>query len=897
MALTPGSRIGVYDITAQIGEGGMGQIFRATDTRLKRQVAIKILPPSVAADADRLARFQREAEVLASLNHPNIAAIYGLEESGGLTALVMELVEGDDLSQRIAKGAIPIDDALQMAQQIADALEAAHEQGIIHRDLKPANIKVRADGTVKVLDFGLAKVLAPEGTGATADAMNSPTLTSPAMTQRGMILGTAAYMSPEQAKGRPADKRSDIWAFGCVLYEMLAGRPPFDGESVLDMLGVVLMKEPDWALLPSSTPPAVSSVLRSCLQKDRKQRVHDVGDVSLALRGAFDTPERPASQRAVEARSDRWRRTMGLAVSLIVAAAAAGTAVWVAVRPAPPAAVRTEVTTSGATALLINGYNRDLAITPDGSRIVYRGQAQLLVRALDRLEPTVLGGLGLPRGVFTSPDGQWVGFFDGNTFLKKVAITGGAPVLLSTIDGNGSRGATWGPDGRIIYATNALTSGLCRVSAGGGTPTVLTRPDPAQGEADHVWPEFLPGGQSVLFTITPARGGIENAHIAVLDLKAGTYKTLLRGGSHAHYVPTGHLVYGAGGTLRAVRFNLARLEVIGTPVTVLDQVVMTPAGAVDMVIAANGTMVYVSGGMGGAAGSLVWVDRAGHEEPLSAPVRTYTFPRISPDGTRIAVDIRDQERDIWIWNLARQTLTRLTFDPFGDTYPMWSPDSRRVIFGSDRSGVENLYWQLADGTGAAERLTESVNQQRPSGFTPDGAQVIIGERTPTGSDVMLMPLRPPRLARPLLHTSFNERNAEVSPEGHWLAYESSESGREEVYVRPFPDVEGGRWQISTGGGRTPLWSRNGRELFYLSPANFMMGVQVEPETSWSNTTPVQILKTQYFESGVGSARTFDISPDGRRFLMIKPGGDNGPQSLVVVQNWLEELKRRVPANQ
>ena len=627
------------------------------------------------------------------------------------------------------------------------------------------------------------------------------------------------------------------------------------------MLGVVLMKEPDWALLPSSTPPAVSSVLRSCLQKDRKQRVHDVGDVSLALRGAFETPERPASQRAVEARSERWRRTMGLAVSLIVAAAAAGTAVWVAVRPAPPAVVRTEVTTSGATALLINGYNRDLAITPDGSRIVYRGQAQLLVRALDRLEPTVLGGLGLPRGVFTSPDGQWVGFFDGNTFLKKVAITGGAPVLLSTIDGNGSRGATWGPDETIIYATNALTSGLCRVSAGGGTPTVLTRPDPAQGEADHVWPEFLPGGQSVLFTITPARGGIENAQIAVLDLKAGTYKTLLRGGSHAHYVPTGHLVYGAGGTLRAVRFNLARLEVIGTPVTVLDQVVMTPAGAVDMVIAANGTMVYVSGGMGGAAGSLVWVDRAGHEEPLSAPVRTYTFPRISPDGTRIAVDIRDQERDIWIWNLARQTLTRLTFDPFGDTYPMWSPDSRRVIFGSDRSGVENLYWQLADNTGAAERLTESVNQQRPSGFTPDGDRSSSGNSPPREtSDVDAPSSAAPCAAA--VQTSFNERNAEVSPDGHWLANESSESGREEVYVRPFPDVEGGRWQISTGGGRTPLWSRNGRELFYLSPANFMMGVQVEPERRGATPRRCRFSRpsTSSLESGVPDVRHLPRRP-------------------------------------
>jgi hypothetical protein len=891
MPLSVGTRLGPYEVLSAIGAGGMGEVYRARDTRLKRDVALKVLPAPFAHDPDRMARFQREAELLATVNHPNIAAVHGLEKAEGLTAIVLELVEGETLADLIGRGPIPVNDTLAIARQIADALEAAHEKGIIHRDLKPANVAFTDAGTVKVLDFGLAKAI--DHAPASGDAFHSPTMTSPAMTGMGVILGTAAYMSPEQAKGRAADKRCDIWAFGCVLYEMLAGRRPFEGEAVSEMLAAVLMKDPDWALLPSSTPPVVRSVLRSCLQKDRKQRVHDIGDVSLALQGAFETAAPPAAQRAVDAESARWRRAMGLGAAMLVAAGVAGGAVWLLMRPAQPNVVRTEVTTSSATALLINGFNRDLAITPDGSRIVYRGQAQLLVRSLDRLEPTALGGLGLPRGVFTSPDGQWVGFFDGNTVMKKVVITGGSPVTIAAVDGNGSRGAAWGPNETIIYATNASGTGLQRVSAAGGDPIVLTRPDTARDEGDHLWPEFLPDGRHVLFTIAPPTGGIENAQIAVLDLRAGTYKSLLRGGSHAHYVPTGHLVYGASGTLRAVGFNLDRLEVIGTPVSVLDQVVTTSAGAADMAVAANGTMVYVPGGNAAAAGSLVWVDRAGREEAINAPVRPYTYPRISPDGTRVAVDIRDQERDVWIWDLARQTLTRLTFGPADELFPMWSRDNQRVIFASNRSGVENLFWQPADGTGSVERLTESANPQRPSGTTVDGTQIAFGELTSKGSDLMLLPLRPPRVAQPLLRTTSNERNAEIAPDGRWLAYESNESGREEVYVRPFPEVDGGQWQVSTGGGRTPLWSRDGRELFYLSLGNLMMGVQVEPGPVWRTTTPAQILKNQYFESGLGSARTFDISPDGRRFLMIKPGGDNAPQSLVVVQNWLEELKRRV----
>jgi len=498
--------------------------------------------------------------------------------------------------------------------------------------------------------------------------------------------------------------------------------------------------------------------------------------------------------------------------------------------------------------------------------------------------------------VFVSPDGLWVGFFDGNSLLKMVAITGGPPVTIARTDGNGPRGATWGPDGTIVYATDGTSTGLQRVSAAGGDPTVLTRPNRERGEADHLWPELLPGGQAVLFTISAATGGLDNAQIAVSDLETGTSKVLVRGGHHAHYVPTGHLVYGAGGTLRAVAFDRHRLEVAGTPVPVLEQVVTSVGGAVDVAFAANGTMVYVPGrGSAGAARSLVWVDRMGREEQVPAPLRAYSLPRISPDGTRVALTVMDQEQDIWIWDFARESLTRFTFDPGTDQYPLWSPDSRRLIFASARARGTNLFWQAADGSGTVEQLTEGPTLRLPVAMTPDGSRIIVRE-VGQQDDLMVVPLQPPRRSQPLVQTMFGERNAEIAPDGRWLAYESNESGREEIYVRPFPDVSGGRWQVSTGGGRMPLWSRNGQELFYGSPDGALMGVRMEPGPSWRSSTPARILQSQFAYSGFG--RAFDIARDGRRFLMIREGGGNeaAPQNLVVVQNWLEELKRLVPPN-
>lgn len=905
MSVGPGTRLGPYEIQSAIGAGGMGEVYRARDTRLKRDVALKILPESFAADSERLARFQREAEVLASLNHPHIATIHGIEESAGTRALVMELVDGETLAEAIARGPMPVEEALRIAKQIAEGLEAAHEQGIIHRDLKPANIKITPDGQVKVLDFGLAKLADASAAGAASALSMSPTITSPALATRvGVLLGTAAYMSPEQARGREADRRSDVWAFGCVLYEMLTAKRAFDGEDVAVVLASVIKGEPDWAALPSEVPKPILMLLRGCLEKERRSRVADLGTVSFVLTHRVQFAERVvervevpvAAEPVAVPRPPIWRRAMPT-TTLCIGALLAGGGVWLLTRPAPPRLVRTEVTTAGAAALSITGFDRDLVVTPDGSRLIYRGNSQLFVRALDQLEPDVLSGLGAPRGVFVSPDGQWIGFFDGNQLLKKVAITGGPPVTITRSDGTGPRGATWGADGTIVYATNAST-GLHRVSAAGGDPTVLTKPNRERGEVDHLWPEFLPGSRALLFTITATTGGLDNAQIAMLDLQTGTYKVVVRGGSHAHYVPSGHLVYGAGGTLRAVAFDFGRLNVVGTPVPVLEQVLMTAAGAVDVAAANNGTMVYVSGrGTAGAGRSLVWVDRMGREEPLPTPVRAYQYPRISPDGTRVALDIRDQEQDIWIWDFARQTLTRLTFDSANDQFPVWLPDSRRLIFASARTGATNLFWQAADGTGAVERLTEGTSTQYANAVTPDGSRIVFREDG-QGHDLVLLPLPSPRRPQPLIQTMFGERNAEIAPNGRWLAYESNESGREEIYVRPFPDVSGGRWQVSTGGGRIPLWSRKGQELFYVSPDGILMGMRVEEAPSWRSSTPARVLQGQYYYALPGNGRTFDIAPDGRRFLMIKQGGSNeaAPQNLVVVQNWFEELKRLVPTN-
>ncbi len=917
ITLPPGSRIGPYDILSTLGAGGMGEVYRAHDAKLHRDVAIKVLLPAVANDPDRRARFSREAQVLASLNHPNIAAIYGLEESEGVLALVMELVDGPTLADRIAQGAIPLADALPIAQQIAEALEAAHEQGIIHRDLKPANIKVRPDGVVKVLDFGLAKAMDPAG--ASSDhAMNSPTISLHA-TQAGMILGTAAYMSPEQARGKAVDKRSDLWAFGCVLYEMLTGTRAFAGDDVSDTLARVLMKEPDWEALPASTPLAIRKLLHRCLAKDRRQRLSDAADARLEIEDAQTAPLGEAVVPLPARHVPTWRRVVPYIVACGLLTLVVGTTVWFATRPPLPRVTRFTITPPASAPLTLD-VGRHLAIAPDGTRLAYVGAngTLLVVHALDQLAPTVLTGLGAPSHPVFSPNGQWIAFFDGVTALKKVATTGGPAVTLSPINGPPNGGANWAADDTIIFMKGDNSTGLLRVRAAGGEPEVLTRPDRAHGEAYHYYPEVLPGGKAVLFTILPSGPG--QNQVAVLDLRTGERTVLVRGGSQAQYVAPGYLVYALGGTLWAVAFDLGRLAVLGSPVPVVEGV-MPLAGGLGAVfsVTPDGTLVYVPGGaQTGAQRTLVWVDRRGREEPLEAPPRAYVYPRLSPDGKRVAVSVTDQEGDIWIWDLSRQTpLKRFTFDPGMDLSPVWTPDGRRLVWSSQRVLPRNLYGQAADGSGAAERLTESPYGQFPYGFSPDGTRLLLREDGPgTGQDLaMLDSERPsagsgrgepvePRRVTPLIRTAFNERNGEISPDGRWLAYESNESGQDEIYVRPFPAVDAGRWQLSTGGGRQPLWARNVRELFYRTSDGALVAVPIASAEEargpgFSAGTPSLLVKGQYYNSsGAFLGRTYDVSLDGQRFLMIKEGGvadqTATPTQIVVVQNWVEELKRLVP---
>ncbi len=900
MPLSAGTRVGAYEIVSALGAGGMGEVYRARDTKLDRAVAIKILPEAFAADAERVARFQREARTLASLNHPNIAQIHGFEESNSLRGLVMELVEGEDLAERIARGALPPGDAVGIAQQVAEALEAAHGQGIIHRDLKPANIRVRPDGTVKVLDFGLAKAVEPSGVGPIAS--QSPTITTPAMTHTGMILGTAAYMSPEQALGKPVDERADIWAFGCVLYEMLTGQRAFAGQGVSETMARVLEREPDWTQLPATLSPTLRTYIERCLQKDPRQRIQAVGDVRLALEGAFETA---GSQTPAPVGAAPWRRLALVgAMAMIAGGAIVGALVWEMRQgeATPPRVSRLQLAPAGAAALSVDWNDRDLAITPDGSRLVYVGNqgTQIFVRAVDALAPVPVF-TGRVGGLFLSPDGHWIGFRDGLGVLKKVAVTGGPAVTLGTIDTAGFIGATWGPEDKIIVATNNVDTGLQQLSAADGRLTVLTRPDRSQGEADHCWPEILPGGKAVLFTITSLTGGLDAAQVAVLDLQTGSRKILMRGGSHAHYVSSGHLVYAAAGALHAVAFDLASLEPRGTPVTLVPDVVTTINGGMDAVVANDGTLAYVLDTVEQTPRTLVWADRQGLETSIPAPPRPYLLPAVSPDGTRVAVFVNDEQRDVWLWDLRRTTLTRLTTKPGVDVVQVWTHDSRRLIFTSERAGVRNIYWQAADGAGDAEQLTESPKTQYPTGVTRDGRWLIFTEESPTTSnDVMALELNASRRVTPLVQSPFDEQNGTVSPDGRWLAYEASESGRFEIYVRPFPDVNSARWTVSTAGGTRPIWVQRGQELelVYVSPTGALMGVHVPRGPAWSATTPAQAVKEGYFTNLNWWGRSYDVSPDGQRFLMIKQGGVDGtaaPPSIIVVQNWVEELKRLVPA--
>jgi serine/threonine-protein kinase len=900
-SLVIGQQLGHYRIEAVIGAGGMGIVYRARDTRpkLDRIVAIKVLTPDLRDDSELLRRFEREGRALAALNHPHICAVFDVGQADGIDFLVMEHVGGETLAERLTRsGALPVREALEIAIDVAGALEAAHEHGIIHRDLKPANIKIRDDGTVKVLDFGLAKAIE---TTSPAGATMAPTV-SGRHTQPGIILGTAAYMSPEQASAKPVDKRTDLWAFGVVLLEMLTGRRVFEGETASHVLAAILTKEPDWTALPASTPAAIRRLLRRCLEKDRQRRLDSAAAARLEIEDALAELVGQFPSTAAPRTASRYVIPTAIA-SALAAAVVAVLATQALTRAPSPVPSRFRIVPPSRQPLFIQGTDHDVAITSDGRSIVYLVASQggtngvLAVRPLDQLDAKIVSRIDNARSPFVSPDGEWIGFFDGGS-LKKVSIQGGPPVRLCNATTE-PRGASWGSDDTIIFATSDPSTGLLRVSASGGEPTVLTTPDAAGGESDHVNPFVLPGGHAVLFTILTS-GRIDDARIGVLDLQTGRKKILIRGGVDARYVDTGHLVYATAGTLRAVGFDLGRLEVTGTPVPVAEDVTIGPSGAANFVLAGNGTLVYVAGGASSQR-QLVWVDRNGRESPIGAPPRAYTVPRISPDGMRVAVDIYDQENDIWVWDLGRETLTRLTLDPGLDRFPLWTPDGRRIIFSSNRSGIMNLYWQSADNTGVAERLTTSSNIQLVSSVSPDGTHLLFAETRPnTGWDVMMLGLSPAlattatRPTQALVQTRFGEIDAQVSPDGRWVAYESIESGMPRIYVRPFPNVDTGLWQVSGNGGTRPHWARS--ELFYQANGALMAVPVRTTDSIFSFGNPTKLFDTAPYYFGI-AGRTFDVSADGQKFLMIKnaPASDvNAAAGLVVAEHWTDGLKTRVP---
>ena len=930
MSLTPGTRVGAYQVTAHIGEGGMGEVYRATDTVLGRSVAIKILPESFASDPERLARFELEAKTLASLNHPNIAQIYGFEKANDIPALVMELVEGPTLAERLAGGAMPIAEALEVAKQMADGLEAAHEKGIVHRDLKPANVKITLQGTVKILDFGLAAVTrgsAPNDVSAT----HSPTLML--ATSAGVIMGTVAYMSPEQASGKPVDKRADIWAFGVVLWEMLTGKRLFEGETASHTMAFVLTKEPDWAVLPPSIPEPVRRMLRRCLEKAPRRRLADIADARFEIETVAQQVDRHGigvpAESATTARPHRG--TLDRVVGLVAGIALTMIAVygWLRFAPGPRSeVVRFTIDAPSGQSIQISNFDRDAVISPDGTRIVFvatgeGGRRQIMVRALDQLAAVPIHDISsasIALSLFISPDSRWVGFFESGE-LKKVPITGGAAISLCKVNGN-PRGASWGVDNTIVFATSGTASsdssafrntGLLRVSAGGGEPQVLTEPDARAGELDHVFPSVLPDGRAALFLIVT--GDANRSRVAIVDFSTSKYSVVIREGGLAKYLPSGHLIYASAGSLFAVPFDPQRLAVKGDPLPVLDRLMTVTNGAASFDVASNGTMVFIPGAANQTAKRvLVWVDRQGREQPINAPARAYVSPRLSPDNTRIAVDSRDQQEDIWLYDLARQTLTPLTNDPRLDQRPLWTSDGARIIFSSLRSGRPRLYSQAADGTGTAEELSNSDSPQNenlpaaPSSITPDGTQVVVDGGSAKGSLIALRPVRKEagdrRQATPLIEGVVNLRNGEVSPDGRWIAYQSNESNESEVYLRPFPNVNGGRWRISLAGGIKPAWARNSRELFYLDASDALMSVSIEASGSPPvRNNPRKVFDARPYLVRTGfTMRTYDVSNDGQRFLMVKDasagdsGAATGPTTITVVMNWLEELKRLMPTN-
>jgi serine/threonine-protein kinase len=903
--LAAGTFVGPYEILELIGSGGMGDVYRARDARLKREIALKVLPRFYALDPGRLARFRREAEVLAALNHPHIAAIYGLEESGSALALVLELVPGESLEQRIARGPLAPDEALAIARQVADALDAAHEHGIVHRDLKPQNIRVTPDGVVKVLDFGLSTLIARDSRPTSGDAAleddaaSSATLSyvpNGSETSVGPLLGTVAYMSPEQATGRAADRRTDVWAFGCILYELLTGAAAFRGDDVGDVIGAVRRGDVDWSMLPVNVRPPLRALLRRCLEKDRRRRINHVAAALAVIDDVLST-ERAMPLVSPLGPARAWRlAAIGTALALVLVSTAALT-LWYRPQAAPRVTSFT-VNPPAEHALVSVGDTRSIAISASGQHLAWVGpNGTLILRAMRDLETKVIARDGALVAPFFSPDGRWVGYASGNGSLMKAPVSGGPAILLVDEGDNGIiRGATWGRDGSVVFATNNRATGLQIAGPSTTAPRVLTVPDRDRGEADHLWPEFLPDGRHVLFTITEPGDSAQGARLAVLDLDTRQYTTVLPGGSQGKYVRSGHLAYIAEGRVFAVPFDIERLEPKGTPTVVLSSNVATPAGAADFDVADDGTLVYVSGQRpSGSQRELVWVRLDdGSTEHLGTPLRAYIYARPSPDGTRVLLDARDQDSDIWLWDGGRRTTVNLTRHPAVDRFPLWMPNGREFLFVSSRDGGQSaIYRQAADGSGPALRVTEpSDEQQTVNAVTADGKQLIFDWR----GDLWSLELDSNESPRPLTTSAPIEQRSVLSPDQRWLAYQSDESGDWEIYVRSWPAL-GPPTLVSHEGGIQAWWSTDSGALYFVTPSGELMEALAGADTAFPNVRPSPVLAERVVNRNPTASATFDVASNPARLLMIRYPGTaevDAPLVVTVVQHWSEELRRLVP---
>ena len=876
MSIGPGSRLGHYEITSLLGEGGMGQVYRARDSRLGRDVAIKVLPAAFTSDADRLARFEREARVLASLNHTNIATIHGIEESDGTRALVMELVPGETLEEHLRKGAMPREECLPIFLQIAEALEYAHECGIVHRDLKPANVKLTPDGKVKVLDFGLAKALdtaAAAASGAPgASPTMSPTITSIG-TQAGVIMGTAAYMSPEQARGRPVDRRADIWSFGVMMLEALTGRSTFAEETVSDTLAAVLRAAPDLATLPPGTPRGVRQMIARCLRKDARARLQAIGEARVIIEEAQrgEGEDAPPAAATAAAPSEGVGRSGWIAAAVVAALAAGLTAGWFLGRsPAPTASTPTRFALALPDSLTLSGTEHvQLALSRDGTQQIAtvesaNASTQILYRRIDELEPRILPETEGATSPFFSPDGKWVGFFRGLE-MQKIPIAGGPPVRLADIIQ--PRGAVWSTDGYIYFSPDSAL-GLSRVSENGGPIEPATKLDEERSERTHRWPEVLPDGSALIYTSDTQASTeyYDDARIEAVRLATGERKILVEGSSEARYLSSGHLVFARGGSLFAVPFDPQALEVRGSPVQVAQGVAtVVGTGAAQFALAGNGAALWAHGGAATNLWMPIWVNSDGTETPTSIEAGIYSEVALSPDGKRVAVvGGQGGVSDLWVSDLERGSVTRLTFGEFVSS-PTWSPDGSRLAFGSRLQGQgSGNTWHIAikpaDGSRTAEVLAKGERTYTPGSFTPDGRFLLYDRLNDNRKqrDIWSVSLEGPGEPRPVLEDPFMKFMASVSPDGRFMAYVSNESGHTGVYVRPFPGGDG-KWQITAPDGTEPHWGPGGKSIFYRFDGS-LYRVTIDTSRGFTAGRPEKILDRVPLGA---NPRTYSVSPDGR----------------------------------